>query len=84
MIDVGFDRRVSRDFASVTMEQGSEGRPTDGWQDKRRGWRAAKPLLRHTFQGCRRSVTVPRRRETTGTTTSRTAPSRFSTTLTPQ
>jgi hypothetical protein len=36
MIDVTFDRRVSGDFASVTMEQGSEGRPTDRWQDKSR------------------------------------------------
>jgi hypothetical protein len=82
MIDVGFDRRVSRDFAAVTMGPRSEGRPTDGWQDKRRGWRTAKPLLRHAFQACRRSVAVPRAGETTRTKTFSTAPGRFSSTLT--
>jgi hypothetical protein len=82
MTDVGLDRRVSQSLALVTMGQRSEGRPTDGWQDKERGWRTAKPLLRRAFQACRRSVAVPRAGDTTRTTTSSTAPGRFSSTLT--
>jgi hypothetical protein len=82
MTDVGLDRSVSQSFALVTMGQGSGGRATDGWQDKRRGWRTAKPLLRHTFQACHRSVAVPRRREKKRTTTSCAAPSRFVSMLT--
>jgi hypothetical protein len=44
MIDVGFDRRVSRDFASVTMGQRSEGRPTVRWQDKSREVRGGRSV----------------------------------------
>jgi hypothetical protein len=83
MTDLGTDRKNSQNIAPVAKGQGGEGQPTTRWQDKRRCRRAAKPLLQHALEACRRSVEVPRCGKTPPTTTSCAAPGRFSTTLTP-
>ena len=82
MTDLGTNRKNSQNIAPAAKGQGGGERPAARWQDKRRCRRAAKPLLRHAFQACRRSVAVPRRDETTRPITSCTAPGRFSNTLT--